>query len=252
MGPITLFDKSFIQSLSLDESVWFDHFFLTNVCPLFYVETLADLEKPITRKKSQADEVRIIANKFPAMNSGPSAHHSDLCLSNLLGYEIPMRGQILLDSGRVVLIGGKPNVISEGSPVSEAFDRWQRSEFSSVERKYASQWRQQLSQIDLREYPEILKSWKQFAVNCSSLEQAKILATEFVTSEKVPYLRMEICIRLLQVPKREEYKIRDRWSGLNYPSIYEFAPYAAFLLSVIIFFYICMQFHLISSKRPSN
>ena len=46
-GPITLFDKSFLQSLNLDESVWFDHFFLTNVCPLFYVETLADLGKPV-------------------------------------------------------------------------------------------------------------------------------------------------------------------------------------------------------------
>jgi hypothetical protein len=28
MGPITLFDKSFIQSLSLDEAVWFDKFFM--------------------------------------------------------------------------------------------------------------------------------------------------------------------------------------------------------------------------------
>ena len=43
MGPITLFDKSFLQSLKIDESVWFDHFFLTNVCPLFYGETLGGL-----------------------------------------------------------------------------------------------------------------------------------------------------------------------------------------------------------------
>ena len=28
MGPIALFDKSFLQSLTVDESVWFDHFFL--------------------------------------------------------------------------------------------------------------------------------------------------------------------------------------------------------------------------------
>ena len=36
MGPITLFDKSFLQAISLDEAVWFDRF----VCPVFYVETL--------------------------------------------------------------------------------------------------------------------------------------------------------------------------------------------------------------------
>ncbi len=27
MGPIALFDKSFLQSLTVDELVWFDHFF---------------------------------------------------------------------------------------------------------------------------------------------------------------------------------------------------------------------------------
>lgn len=30
MGPIVLFDKSFLQALSVDEAVWFDHFFLAN------------------------------------------------------------------------------------------------------------------------------------------------------------------------------------------------------------------------------
>jgi hypothetical protein len=45
MGPIALFDKSFLQSLALDESTWFDNFFYPTICPLFYVETLADLSK---------------------------------------------------------------------------------------------------------------------------------------------------------------------------------------------------------------
>jgi hypothetical protein len=41
----TLFDKSFLQSLSVDDSVWFDQHFMPVVCPVFYVETLADLAK---------------------------------------------------------------------------------------------------------------------------------------------------------------------------------------------------------------
>ncbi len=65
MGPIALFDKSFIQSLSLDESVWFDHFFLTNVCPVFFIETLADLGKRENGDKNPYREVEIIADKFP-------------------------------------------------------------------------------------------------------------------------------------------------------------------------------------------
>jgi len=33
MGPITLFDKSFLQFLSVDESVFFDRFFFPVICP---------------------------------------------------------------------------------------------------------------------------------------------------------------------------------------------------------------------------
>ena len=94
MGPITLFDKSFLQSLSVDESVWFDHFFLTNVCPLFFVENLADLGKLTAKGRTAEQEVRKIADKFPEMRGSPCAFHTDLCAAKLLGYEIPMTGQI--------------------------------------------------------------------------------------------------------------------------------------------------------------
>jgi hypothetical protein len=52
MGPIALFDKSFIQSLLADEVVWFDHFFISNICPIFYVETLADVSKELKTQRS--------------------------------------------------------------------------------------------------------------------------------------------------------------------------------------------------------
>jgi hypothetical protein len=52
VGPITVFDKSFLQSLTVDESVWFDRFFVGVVCPIFYVETLADLSKKTARRSN--------------------------------------------------------------------------------------------------------------------------------------------------------------------------------------------------------
>ena len=64
MGPITLFDKSFLQSLSADEALWFDHFSLPVVCPVFYIETLADLAKVATKKTAE-EVVTDIARKFP-------------------------------------------------------------------------------------------------------------------------------------------------------------------------------------------
>lgn len=252
MGPITLFDKSFLQSLSLDESVWFDHFFLTNVCPFFYVETLADLGKSGKRKRKSDDEVHIIAEKFPDMSSGPCALHTDLSLDSLLGYDVPMTGQIPLDTGRLVSFNGKLNVIAEESPVAIAFSRWQNGEFDFVERKFAKQWRNQLSQINLVDKPEILDSWYTFQKPCNSLQQARDLAINFIGSSEKPFLRIEICLDLLRIPKLYEDRVRARWAKLGYPSILEYAPYAAFVVSVILFFHLAVGSGLISSERVSN
>jgi hypothetical protein len=57
---------------------------------------------------------------------------------------------------------------------------------------------------------------------------------------------------LLEFPKKEETKVRSRWVEFEYPSIAEFAPYAAFVLSIIIFFHLSIRSGLISSKRASN
>lgn len=46
-GPIIIFDKSALECLNVDEALWLDNFFLTNITPLFFVETLADLQKPL-------------------------------------------------------------------------------------------------------------------------------------------------------------------------------------------------------------
>jgi len=49
MDPITLFDKSFLRAVSLDEAIWFDRSLMPVVCPIFYVETLGDLGKESSR-----------------------------------------------------------------------------------------------------------------------------------------------------------------------------------------------------------
>ena len=252
MGPIALFDKSFLQSLTLDESVWFDHFFHTNVCPIFYVETLADLGKEGTQQRNSTDDVRIIADKFPDTNSGQCALHTDLSLDNLIGYDVPMTGQVPLASGRLVSIDGKPNIISDGSPVADVFNRWQDAEFDVGENKFAKTLRDQLSKINLAEKPEILDIWATFQQPCKSLAQAHSLAINFIKSTQAPLLRLEICLTLLQVPKNLETKIRLRWVKLGYPSISIFAPYAAFVISIIIFFHLAVKSGQISPDRVSN
>lgn len=83
MGPIAVFDKSFIQSLNINESVWFDNFFSAVITPYFYVETLADLHKSSRPGKTPEEEVTILAEKTPELSSTPTQSHSELCLIDL-------------------------------------------------------------------------------------------------------------------------------------------------------------------------
>jgi hypothetical protein len=101
MSIITLFDKSFVQSLTVDESVWFDRFFYPVVCPVFYVETLADLSKKPRGDRTADAEVRIIADKFPEMSGTPCADHFNMAVLNILGvFQPPMDGRIPRSGGR--------------------------------------------------------------------------------------------------------------------------------------------------------
>jgi len=254
MGPITLFDKSFLQSLSVDESVWFDHFFLTNVSPLFYVETLADLEKSVREGRTPEQEVGLIADKFPEMHGAPSAHHTNLCISNLLGHAVPMTGQILLAGGRKVNVSGRSGSVFEQSPEAEAFSRWREHEFLEIERQYAQSWRRALSALDLRQVTKRFRALGIDGKSCRNLEDASALATSAVATSDRPSERMKLGLlfRFLNVPWLVQQQILKGWSIANYPPLVEYAPYAAYVLTVEMFFQIALATNLISGERPSN
>lgn len=252
MGPITLFDKSFLQSLSVDESVWFDHFFLTNVCPLFYVETLADLEKSVREGRTPEDEVRVIADKFPDMHGSPSVYHTTACIADLLGEEVPMTGQIPLARGRPVKAGGKTGWVVESSREAEAFSRWQNRQFLEVERRSAQAWRAALSPADPEEVARALEVSAIHAESCKSLEAAKAMAEAVVSSPGDPCRPMAMALALLRVPPEYHNRIIQGWETANRPQLTEYAPYAAYALTVELFSQITLAARLISSQRPSS
>jgi len=138
---ITLFDKSFLQSLSLDEAVLFDNFFYPNISPIFFVETLADLAKDLQDRTSER-EVQIIADKTPQLHGGPNMFHGTLCLGELLGHNVNMTGQIVVPSAPLVSARGRTGVVHKEPPEREAFSRWQDGQFTEVERRFAKVWRE--------------------------------------------------------------------------------------------------------------
>ena len=251
MGPITLFDKSFLQSLNVDESVWFDRFFYSVICPIFYVETLADLKKPKLRR-SPEEEVGIIADKFPEMHCAPTLHHQEMAIGDLLGNHVPLTGQIPRDPSRLVKSDRHKGVIFEGSPEEEAFLRWQSREFDAIEHEFASVWRANLESRDLKEIASELSKIGISGRNCKSLSDAKLMADAFVSRTGQLSEMVKLAILFLDIPEIYYQSILNRWSLSNCPSLLTYAPYAAYVLTVEVFFWIALAANLISSDRPSN
>ena len=252
MGPITLFDKSFLQSLSLDESVWFDHFFYPVISPLFYVETLADLEKAVRQGRTPEQEVGIIAAKTPEMHGGPCVHHGSLCLENLMGRVIPMNGRIPVAGGRPVRADGDSGVVYEASPEVEAFSRWQKGKFLDVEHQFAKTWRASLSALDLLAVAAGIRAMGIDAKTCKSLDQAKRMADTIVSAKDKPLDRMKLAFLFLDIPRQFEHPILEQWRVAGYPPLSVYAPFVAHVLTVEIFFQIALAADLISTERPSN
>ena len=252
MGPIVLFDKSFLQSLSVDESVWFDNFFYANVCPLFYAETLADLEKSVKNGRTPEQEVGLIAEKFPEISGTPSQFHLNLCISNLLGYQIPMIGRIPIVGGHPFRINGKTGMSYGLFPESEAFYRWQQREFLEIERLYARAWREALSFLDLEKITKTFEILEITGKSCKSLEDAKLLAERVVKAKDKAKECINLAFLFFNVSRENQDKIMERWGLEGHPPLSSYSPYAAFVLTIEIFFQVALATNLISGKRPSN
>ncbi len=182
----------------------------------------------------------------------PSAHHTTLCISNLLGHAVPMTGQIPLAGGRLVKTSGKSGVVFEQSPEAEAFSRWQKREFLEVERRYAQAWRGALAPLNLGEVAKELRKLDIDAESCKTLEEAKSLAESVVSRRAKPSARMNLALISLNVPTHLHSQILQRWNLANYPPLVDYAPYAAYVLTVVLFFKIALVANLISNERPSN
>jgi len=210
MIPTALFDKSFLQSINTDESVWFDHYFMPVVCPLFYVETLADLKKENSRRPPEV-EVMLIAERFPELNGTPCVHHTHLYLNNLLGQPIPMDGRILKPEGKLVKSNGKIATVFHESSEAKAFGRWAKREFLELEHDVASHWRAQLASLDLGLIQKCLKSLGINRKNCKTLQDVKNLADSIVNLSDKPFDRMKFALEILQIPQEFNERIFETW-----------------------------------------
>lgn len=252
-GPVIIFDKSALQALSLDEAVWLDNFYLSNITPLFYVETLADLEKEVKAGKTPEQVVGEIARKTPVSGSHPNVHHLRLALSDLLGHPIDVSGRPLVPGGVPVSLPDGNGVVFRPSPEALALERWQEWRFLEVEREYAKRWRAGLAGLDLESaYALYRRLFKQRGRVPKDLMEARRFAEELLDDPSKREDAIVLACDTLGLPEALRQRIRDRWEGSGRPPLSVFAPYARHILLIDFFFHVALGADLISRERPSN
>jgi len=252
MGPTIIFDKSFLQSISVDESVFLSQFFITNVTPLFYIETLGDLDlgdhksgKPISKVISE------LSKKVPD-DSEPNVFHLRLILGDLLGYKVEM-------DGRMIITGGEEKTDPDGniglffkeSSEQLALRRWHGGEFYEIERDISHGWREMLSNMNFDSILGIIKNIVPEELKLSNSVQVLEFVDNFLKTTKIDLL-LYLILELTGLPHKHYQKMLNRWNDGNFNDFNKFAPYAFYILRLNLFFYICMLRGLESKNRPSH
>jgi len=252
LGPITLFDKSALQSFNPDEALWFENFYTAVISPLFFVETLADLSKEIAHDRTAEQVVGNISSKTPEIGSFVVVSHWDLRLANLLGHSIEMQGRPQVRGGIRTQLAGENATVYELPPEKKAAERWQSGDFLGVERDFAQRWRSALSSMDLTSVYPILRSLGAGKTKPRDLAEAREWAARMVHGDGRRYKTIEVAFKMFAVPSELQLQILKKWKDVDRPPLDEFAPYAAYNLMVDLFFYLSLNASLISSQRPSN
>ena len=236
MGPITIFDKSTLQALNIDEAVWFDTFFLANLTPLFYVETLADLEKEVATGRTPESVVGALAAKTP-LDGAPNVHHRTLISAELEGREIDMSGRVIVGAGDVMEApDGKTGVHIDEFPEAAALMRWKNHEFLEIERDTARHWRAELAAHDpagaIRRIERVLRPARKVA----DLAELKRVIDALCTSRDEETIRLALDV--LAVPWLPQWFVLRRWQRSGRPELAAFAPYTTHVFKVDLLYYL--------------
>lgn len=247
---MSIFDKSFIHSITVDEATVFDMHFMSNLTPLFFVEVLADLEKSGMTDDSRAGLVRDLASKTPMMHSYSNIPHAILAASELLGQPIEMRGAPLVGGGRRVQSSEGLGTVVEHPPEMKAAQRWQDGEFGPEEYASACAWREML--VRARESVATFLSGRTERFAFWDLAAVKRFAEKIVDGDGRRYRTLRSALVMIGLPEEMHSRVVRRWKDAGGPRLAEFAPYARHVLLVDIFRTLSMAGGLLSPDKTSN
>jgi hypothetical protein len=241
-GPLLIFDKSFLQMLNAEEVSELTFLFHPVATPLLIREIIADLKKDTSSSNClPTDVVRALARKMSEAHGVMPADFRKLTIANLCGGDVPMFGQVPVDTTapNVRVSGDGKMMLYDSVPEQHMWKRWAAGDFSTEEQEVAAAWRRGLEKVDLRAVGD---GWKDFArerFRTASNMPDLIGQVEVLLSDPKPDTQLELLgfiLAFVQAPedvKTLAYKLQLEQ---RYTRIRDFAPYAASVLKLYLSF----------------
>lgn len=162
VGPLLIFDKSFLQMLNPEEVFELSlHFFLVGT-PTLIREIIGDLKKKPDSRRLPEDVVKALAAKMGTAHGIQPADFHKLAIGNLCGADVPMLGQVPVDPSapNVSVSRDGKGLLYDSVPEQRIWDRWASGDFTTDDEQIATAWRNGLENVDLRAVGD---RWKEFA-----------------------------------------------------------------------------------------
>jgi hypothetical protein len=250
-GLALIYDKSTIQALNPREVFCLDCHYRINIVPVFFAEVLADLHKPGNKGRTPEDVVGSIAAKISGFSAMSNVHHLTLCIGDLLGHEVEVRGVPVIGGGKIVhSADGRTGMFFDEPPEIAAMRRWKGGDFLGVEHDFAKGWREDLKRQDLQGIATAIRPPGKSPLR--SLADARAAADIVAMGNGKGFRTLKLALAMLSIPQNVHSRIISRWKALGDPPLNVFAPYADYVFRVDLFFYLGMASGQIAATRPSH
>ena len=255
-GPMTIGDKSFIQSLSgplLEEM----GLYFSWVCtPTLISEIIGDLKHPKPRNGKMPEEiVGVLASKMSFAHGAEPAPLKTLVLGSLRGRKVPMHGATVpVDADSPAVLRDGNMMIVDGTVQQKMWNRWSRYDFSVDDETAAVAWRAGIEATDLGAEAE---KWKPFAAALGDPKSLKavVAAVDGLMADRRPQVQRDIintALSLVRASMGEKNELLNRFVDLKKgTTVLEYAPYAAAAARLYLVFAVGLARGFIG-PRPSN
>jgi len=247
-----LLDKSAFQQLGREEhDVLRDHFRLC-LPPILVWEVLADLSKPRGDDRPATTSVAVLADKLDG--TGPPLHeeYSRLCINSLLGWTVPLNGQMALAGSRLVRDSrGMVGMIVEPTPVNEGILRWATGVFTEDEQGLAVLWRRAAKNMDLERWMQWLNAERMALPSAVSMDEVNRNALRLLSTERLQPAWLDWLIRICGPDEAQTARIKERWESVESPRLSGFAPFALHCLRVNLMALLAIRDGFVG-KKPTN